>query len=508
MDKILIIDFGSQYAQLIARRVREFGVYCELIPYDTPQDYIINFSPKAIIFSGSPSSVTQPNAPYIPEIIFDLNIPLLGICYGMQTMAHQLGGKVETTKSQAEYGNTQTIITSTLDLLSDLSNPINVWMSHEDQVTILPPNFTNYAHTINTKFATMANLEKRWYGAQFHPEVTHTKEGTTVLHNFVFKIAECSATWTANHILEDIAKKIQNQVQDNKVLLALSGGVDSSVVAALLNKIIPNQLVCIFVDTGLLRLNEGDQVMETFAQNLNIQVIRVNAQDRFFNSLQNITDPEIKRKVIGKLFIDIFTEEASKLQNNIKFLAQGTIYSDVIESNKKHTIKSHHNVGGLPDNLQFELIEPIKHLFKDEVKQLGTLLNLPDKIIYRHPFPGPGLGIRILGEVKPKYVSILQKADNIFIQTLIKYNYYNKTNQAFAVFLPIKSVGVTGDNRKYEYVITLRAVDTTDYMTASWSKLPYDLLEEVSSRIVNEVNNVSRVVYDITGKPPATIEWE
>ena len=518
-DKILILDFGSQYSQLIARRIREIGVYCELLPYDVSSHFIEKFKPNGIILSGGPDTVNQTNSARAPDIVFELNVPLLGICYGMQTMAVQLGGDARSAE-KAEYGFAQIRARNHSSLLNNISDKINsdghglldVWMSHGIEVTKLPSGFKLIASTDNCEIAGFANEKINYYGLQFHPEVTHTKQGINILERFVTDICQCKRNWTTENIIENLTKEIINQVGDNKVLLGLSGGVDSSVVAVLLHQAIGNQLTCVFVDNGLLRLNEGEEVMKTFADNIGVKVIRANAQQYFYNNLSKENDPESKRKIIGRAFIDIFTQEAQKLID-IKFLAQGTIYPDVIESagadsGKAKVIKSHHNVGGLPENMQFELVEPLKALFKDEVRTIGVKLGLPEKMLYRHPFPGPGLGVRILGEVKEEYVDILRRADYIYMEELNKHDLYNKVNQAFAVFLPVKSVGVTGDERRYEFVIALRAVETVDFMTARWARLPYDFLDHVSNRIMNEISRVSRVVYDISGKPPATIEWE
>ncbi len=526
-DKIMIIDFGSQYTQLIARRVREAGVYCEIFHHETDPEKIKNFQAKAIILSGGPESVTQNQAPVIPDIIFKLSLPILGICYGMQALAIQLGGKVESSVNQREFGHAALTIPAVApaNLLfnavcdhvdSEGQSVLDVWMSHGDKVTALPPNFVALAQSHHAPISAMGNLEKNWYGVQFHLEVTHTHQGMLLLQHFLFDIAQCQKNWTTQNIVEDIITAVREQVGDQKVLLGLSGGVDSSVVAAILHKAIGNKLYCVFVDTGLLRLNEAEQVQSMFDKHLGINLTTVYAKDRYFEALKNIADPEAKRKVIGKLFIDIFEEASKKIstEKQIKFLAQGTIYPDVIESSggagktASHVIKSHHNVGGLPADLNFELVEPIRALFKDEVRKLGLNLGLPYDMVYRHPFPGPGLGVRILGEVTLEAAETLRKADAIFIELLHKYDYYQKVSQAFAVFLPVKSVGVMGDGRVYAPVIALRAVETIDFMTAKWAHLPYELLEEASLRIVNEVQNVSRVVYDISGKPPATIEWE
>ena len=518
-DKILILDFGSQYTQLIARRIREIGVYCELLPYDVSPHFIEKFKPNGIILSGGPDTVSQTDSARAPDIAFELGVPILGICYGMQTMAVQLGGDANSAE-KAEYGFAQVRARNHSELLRDISDEINsaghglldVWMSHGIEVSTLPKDFNLIASTDNCPIAGFANEEKHYYGLQFHPEVTHTKQGKAILERFVTSICKCKKNWTTENIIDDLLKKIKDQVGDNKVLLGLSGGVDSSVVAALLHQAIDDQLTCVFVDNGLLRLNEGDEVMETFTDNMGVKVIRANVQKYFYDKLSNENDPENKRKIIGRAFIDIFNQEAQKLKD-IKFLAQGTIYPDVIESagaasGKAKVIKSHHNVGGLPKDMQFELVEPIKELFKDEVRTIGVKLGLPEKMLYRHPFPGPGLGVRILGQVKEEYANILRRADHIYMEELNKHNLYKKVNQAFAVFLPVKSVGVTGDERRYDFVIALRAVETVDFMTAQWARLPYDFLDHVSNRIMNEISRVSRVVYDISGKPPATIEWE
>jgi GMP synthase (glutamine-hydrolysing) len=518
-DKILILDFGSQYTQLIARRIREIGVYCELLPYDVSPHFIEKFKPNGIILSGGPDTVSQTDSARAPDIAFELGVPILGICYGMQTMAVQLGGDANSAE-KAEFGFAQVRARNHSELLRDISDEINsaghglldVWMSHGIEVSTLPKDFNLIASTDNCPIAGFANEEKHYYGLQFHPEVTHTKQGKAILERFVTSICKCKKNWTTENIIDDLLKKIKDQVGDNKVLLGLSGGVDSSVVAALLHQAIDDQLTCVFVDNGLLRLNEGDEVMETFNDNLGVKVIRADGQKYFYDKLSNENDPENKRKIIGRAFIDIFNQEAQKLKD-IKFLAQGTIYPDVIESagaasGKAKVIKSHHNVGGLPKDMQFELVEPIKELFKDEVRTIGVKLGLPEKMLYRHPFPGPGLGVRILGQVKEEYANILRRADHIYMEELNKHNLYKKVNQAFAVFLPVKSVGVTGDERRYDFVIALRAVETIDFMTARWARLPYDFLDHVSNRIINEIPRVSRVVYDISGKPPATIEWE
>ena len=517
--KILILDFGSQYTQLIARRVREIGVYCELVPYDVNTHFIKKFNPNGIILSGGPDTVVEDNSARAPQLVFDLKVPILGICYGMQTMAVQLGGSAKSA-DKSEFGFAQVRARNHSQLLDQIYDDINskghglldVWMSHGIEVTKLPSGFELIASTENCPIAGFANSDKGYYGLQFHPEVTHTKQGNKILERFVTNICYCEKKWTTENIIEDLIQKIKLQVGKQKVLLGLSGGVDSSVVAILLQKAIGTQLTCVFVDNGLLRLNEGDEVMKTFSENLGVKVIRSNAQQYFFKKLSNESDPELKRKIIGNAFIEIFDQEAKKLKD-IKFLAQGTIYPDVIESagaasGKAKVIKSHHNVGGLPEDLKFDLVEPLKELFKDEVREIGVKLGLPKKMLYRHPFPGPGLGVRILGPVKEEFAEILRLADNIFMEELQNFNLYDSVNQAFAVFLPVKSVGVTGDERRYDYVIALRAVETIDFMTARWSRLPYDFLDHVSNRIMNEISRVSRVVYDISGKPPATIEWE
>ena len=517
--KILILDFGSQYTQLIARRVREIGVYCELVPYDVSSHFIENFDPSGIILSGGPDSVNDEKSARAPNIVFDLEVPILGICYGMQTMAIQLGGDATSAK-KAEFGFAKIRARNHSKLLSGINDEKNsdghelldVWMSHGIEVTKLPSGFELIASTDNCPIAGFANQKKHYYGLQFHPEVTHTKQGIKILERFITDICHCDKKWTTENIINDLIEKVKVQVGKQKVLLALSGGVDSSVVAILLQKAIGHQLTCVFVDNGLLRLNEGDEVMNTFSQNLGVKVIRVNAQQYFYKQLENESDPELKRKIIGNAFIEIFDQEAKKLEG-IKFLAQGTIYPDVIESagaasGKAKVIKSHHNVGGLPEDMQFELVEPLKELFKDEVREIGVKLGLSQKMLYRHPFPGPGLGVRILGEVKEEFAEILRCADHIFMEELKNQNLYDKVDQAFAVFLPIKSVGVTGDERRYDFVIALRAVETVDFMTARWARLPYDFLDHVSNRIMNEIYRVSRVVYDISGKPPSTIEWE
>ncbi|WP_219704122.1 glutamine-hydrolyzing GMP synthase [Marinomonas lutimaris] len=517
--KILILDFGSQYTQLIARRVREIGVYCEVRAFDMEDQDVIDFDPKGIILAGGPESVPEPGSPRAPEAVFTLGVPVFGICYGMQTMAEQLGGKVQGSEIR-EFGYAQIRKHEGPALFDEIQDHIanngvallDVWMSHGDKVIEMPEDFTLMASTDSCPIAAMANEAKKFYGVQFHPEVTHTLQGGRILSRFIVDICGCDTLWTPANIAQDAIERMQEQVGDKKVLLALSGGVDSSVVAALLHKAIGDQLTCVFVDNGLLRLNEGDQVMKMFADNMGVKVIRVDAEDLFLGKLAGENDPEKKRKIIGNTFIEIFDEESSKL-DGIDFLAQGTIYPDVIESaasktGKAHVIKSHHNVGGLPDDMKMELVEPLRELFKDEVRKLGLELGLPYDMVYRHPFPGPGLGVRILGEVKKEYADILRRADAIFIEELRRSGWYDKTSQAFAVFLPVKSVGVVGDGRRYEYVVALRAVETIDFMTARWAHLPYELLETVSGRIINEIEHISRVTYDVSSKPPATIEWE
>ncbi len=517
--RILIIDFGSQYTQLIARRVREAGVYCEIWPYDNCEEAIAAHKPAGIILSGGPETVTAEHTPRAPQTVFELGVPVLGICYGMQTMAAQLGGKVESSDKH-EYGYAQVRARHHSKLLQNIEDHtssdgyglLDVWMSHGDRVTELPSGFQVICETDNAPLAGMADEERNFFGLQFHPEVTHTRQGGRIIGHFLFEICGCEALWNPAGIIEDSIRQMQEQVGDGEVVLGLSGGVDSSVVAALLHQAIGDRLTCIFVDNGLLRLHEGDQVMATFAEHMGVKVIRVDAEERFLSALKGEADPEKKRKIIGNLFIDIFEEEAGKLKG-AEFLAQGTIYPDVIESagaksGKAHVIKSHHNVGGLPDYMKLQLVEPLRELFKDEVRKIGMELGLPYEMVYRHPFPGPGLGVRILGEVKKEYADLLRLADDIFITELRNHDLYDKVSQAFAVFLPVKSVGVVGDARRYEYVVTLRAVETVDFMTARFAQLPFDFLELVSRRIINEVTGISRVAYDISGKPPATIEWE
>ena len=518
-DRILILDFGAQYTQLIARRVRELGVYCEIHPWDITDAEVVAFAPRGIILSGGPESVTDAEPPRAPMAVYSLGVPVLGICYGMQTMAHQLGGRVAPAAAR-EFGYAEVTAINPCRLLDHIEDRrdasgravLDVWMSHGDRVEALPEGFVATASTSHAPFAAMSDERRRFYGVQFHPEVTHTRQGTRIIERFVREICGCAALWSVGNIIEDAIERVRAQVGNGQVLLGLSGGVDSSVVAALLHRAIGDQLVCVFVDHGLLRLNEGDQVMRTFADHLGVRVIRVDAEERFLRELAGVTDPEQKRKIIGKTFIEVFEEEAKKL-TDVQFLAQGTIYPDVIESagartGKAHVIKSHHNVGGLPAQMRLKLVEPLRELFKDEVRKLGVELGLPREMVYRHPFPGPGLGVRILGEVRKEYADLLRRADAIFIEELRRHDLYDKTSQAFAVFLPVRSVGVMGDGRKYEYVIALRAVETVDFMTAHWARLPYEFLDHVSRRIVNEVAGISRVVYDISGKPPATIEWE
>jgi len=518
-DRILVVDFGSQYTQLIARRVREAGVFCEIFPFDSAEAAVAEHRPAGIILSGGPETVTAEHTPRAPQMVFDLGVPVLGICYGMQTMAAQLGGAVAPSRAH-EYGYARVRARHHSPLLRDIEDHtspegyglLDVWMSHGDRVETLPPGFHVIAETDNAPLAGMADEERRFYGLQFHPEVTHTRQGKRIIERFLFEICGCEALWTPGQIIEDSIQQVRRQVGNGQILLGLSGGVDSSVVAALLHKAVGDQLTCVFVDNGLLRLHEGGQVMATFAEHMGVHVIRVDAEDRFLAALAGVGDPEQKRKIIGNLFIEVFEEEAAKLEG-VEWLAQGTIYPDVIESaaaksGKAHVIKSHHNVGGLPDTMKLELVEPLRELFKDEVRKIGVELGLPFEMIYRHPFPGPGLGVRILGEVKKEYADLLRQADHIFIEELRSHGLYDKVSQAFAVFLPVRSVGVVGDARQYEYVVSLRAVETVDFMTARFAHLPFDFLDLLSRRIINEVKGISRVVYDISGKPPATIEWE
>ena len=523
--KILILDFGSQYTQLIARRVRETHVYCELHPYDVVDEFIREFNPSGIILSGGPNSVYEEETPKAPQAVFELGVPVLGICYGMQTMAAQLGGKVESGRVR-EFGYAEIRAQGHSPLLRDIQDRVNseghglvdVWMSHGDKVTALPPGFSVIAGNPATPIAGMADETRHFYALQFHPEVTHTPQGKAMLNRFVHDICGCGQDWNMPDYIGEAVEKIKAQVGNDEVILGLSGGVDSSVAAALIHRAIGDQLTCVFVDNGLLRLNEAEQVMETFANHLHMKVVHVDASGEFLKYLEGVTDPEQKRRIIGREFVEVFQREAKKLPQ-AKWLAQGTIYPDVIESagaktKKAHTIKSHHNVGGLPESLHLKLLEPLRELFKDEVRELGVALGLPHDMVYRHPFPGPGLGVRILGAVKREYADLLRRADAIFIEELHATkdadgkSWYDKTSQAFTVFLPVKSVGVMGDGRTYEWVVALRAVQTQDFMTAHWAHLPYELLGKVSNRIINEVRGINRVVYDISGKPPATIEWE
>jgi GMP synthase (glutamine-hydrolysing) len=518
-DKILILDFGSQVTQLIARRIREANVYCEIHPADVDEAFVRDFSPKGIVLSGSHMSAYEESTDRAPMVVFDLGVPVLGICYGMQTMAQQLGGRVEGGHTR-EFGHAEVRARGHTPLLQGIEDHrnadghglLNVWMSHGDKVVEMPAGFTLMASTASCPIAGMADEDRRYYGVQFHPEVTHTAQGEAILRRFVLDICGCRPDWVmTDHVGEAVAK-IRALVGTEEVILGLSGGVDSSVAAALIHRAIGDQLTCVFVDTGLLRLDEGAQVVETFQQHMGMKLIHVDATVRFMGALEGVADPEAKRKVIGREFVHVFQEEAAKLPN-ARWLAQGTIYPDVIESagaktKKAMTIKSHHNVGGLPETLHLKLLEPLRDLFKDEVRNLGLALGLPHGMIFRHPFPGPGLGVRILGEVKQDYADLLRRADAIFIEELRASGWYDRTSQAFAVFLPVKSVGVMGDGRTYEWVVALRAVQTSDFMTAHWAHLPHELLGKVSNRIINEVRGINRVVYDISGKPPATIEWE
>ncbi|MFE8644917.1 glutamine-hydrolyzing GMP synthase [Sphingomonas sp. NCPPB 2930] len=537
-QKILILDFGSQVTQLIARRVREAHVFCEVHSCDVTDDWIRAYAAdgqlKGVILSGSHASVYEDTTDKAPQAVFALGVPVLGICYGMQTMAHQLGGKVEGGHKR-EFGFAAVRARGHTELLRDIADfttdeghgMLNVWMSHGDKVTALPPGFKLMASTDSCPIAGMADEERRFYAVQFHPEVTHTAQGKALLERFVLGICEARADWVMGDYIEEAVEKIRAQVGDEEVILGLSGGVDSSVAAALIHRAIGDQLICVFVDHGLLRLNEGDMVMEMFAGKLHAKVVRVDASETFLNQLAGVSDPEAKRKIIGRGFVDVFKAEAERLKagadgalKGAEWLAQGTIYPDVIESGggkskKAVTIKSHHNVGGLPEQLGLKLLEPLRELFKDEVRELGVALGLPHDMVYRHPFPGPGLGVRILGEVKKEYADLLRQADAIFIEELRNFKdastgktWYELTSQAFTVFLPVKSVGVMGDGRTYDYVVALRAVQTSDFMTADWAELPYALLKKVSGRIINEVRGINRVTYDVSSKPPATIEWE
>jgi GMP synthase (glutamine-hydrolysing) len=510
-ERILVVDFGGQYTQLIARRVREVGVYSEILPWDASPEAIAEVAPKGIILSGGPESVAAAGSPQINDALLAAGAPVLGICYGMQALAAKLGGAVASADHR-EYGYAEVDLTGSDPLLAKLGARLKVWMSHGDRVERLPKGFAAIGSSSNSPFAAMADVERKIYALQFHPEVTHTDHGLEIIRRFVLDICGCAPVWTAKNIVAEHIEQIRATVGRDRVLLGLSGGVDSSVVAALLHEAIGDQLVCVFVDTGLLRLNEGDQVMGVFAKHLGANVIRVDAEKTFLAGLAGVSDPEQKRKIIGGLFVDVFDAEAEKIRD-VKWLAQGTIYPDVIESagsktGKAHLIKSHHNVGGLPERMNLKLLEPLRDLFKDEVRKIGTELGLPPELVGRHPFPGPGLGVRILGEVRKEYADLLRRADDIFIAELRKQGLYDSVSQAFAVFLPVKSVGVMGDGRKYDYVVALRAVETVDFMTARWSRLPYDFLDHVSRRIINEVPGISRVTYDISGKPPATIEWE
>lgn len=517
--RILILDFGSQYTQLVARRIRELGVYCELWAWDVTEAQIRAFNPDGIILSGGPESTTEQNSPRAPQYVFTAGVPVLGICYGMQTMAVQLGGQV-ISSAEREFGYAQVVVQTDSALIhnirdslsSDGKSLLDVWMSHGDKVTAIPKSFVTVARTATCPYAIIADEQKRFYGVQFHPEVTHTHQGLRMLERFVRDICQCEALWTPAKIIDDAIARIRRQVGDDKVILGLSGGVDSSVTAMLLHRAIGKNLTCVFVDNGLLRLNEASQVMEMFGDRFGLNIVHLAAEDRFLTALAGVSDPEAKRKIIGRVFVELFDEEALK-REDVKWLAQGTIYPDVIESaasatGKAHVIKSHHNVGGLPKEMKLGLVEPLKELFKDEVRKIGLELGLPYDMLYRHPFPGPGLGVRVLGEVKKAYCDLLRRADAIFIEELHKADLYNKVSQAFTVFLPVRSVGVMGDGRKFDWVVALRAVETIDFMTAHWAHLPYDFLGYVSNRIINEVNGISRVVYDISGKPPATIEWE
>ena len=516
--RILILDFGAQYTQLIARRVREIGVYCEILPWDCGDDAVRSFGARGVILSGGPESVTDAAPPRSPAAVFELGVPVLGICYGMHTMAAQLGGRVAPA-SHREFGYAKVRRTAPSRLLDGIADEgaadaslLDVWMSHGDRVEALPPGFAAVAATSNAPLAAMADEARRLYGVQFHPEVTHTRSGRAILERFVREICGCDALWDAGNIAADAIARVRDQVGRDRVLLGLSGGVDSSVVAALLHRAIGDALTCVFVDHGLLRLGESDQVMDTFAKHLGIRVIRVDASERFFAALAGEEDPERKRKAIGRLFIDVFEEESRKIEG-VAWLAQGTIYPDVIESagattGKAHVIKSHHNVGGLPERMHLKLLEPLRELFKDEVRRIGLELGLPREMVFRHPFPGPGLGVRILGAVTREHADLLRLADAIYIEELRAHDLYERVSQAMAIFLPVRSVAVMGDGRRYDWVIALRAVETVDFMTAHWARLPYEFLDHVARRIVNEVQGVSRVVYDVSGKPPATIEWE
>jgi GMP synthase (glutamine-hydrolysing) len=518
-DRILILDFGSQVTQLIARRVREAHVYCEVHANDVSADFIREFNPKGIILSGSHMSAYEESNDQASQAVFEAGVPVLGICYGMQTMALQLGGKVEAgTKREFGYAEVRAQgHTKLLEGIEDFKGPegegmLKVWMSHGDKVSVLPEGFKVMCSTASCPIAGMCDEKRGFYAVQFHPEVTHTVKGKEILQRFVLSICQCKPDWVMGDYIAEAVEAIRRQVGDEEVILGLSGGVDSSVAAALIHRAIGDQLTCVFVDNGLLRKNECEQVRETFEKNMGLKLIVNDATDRFMNALAGTTDPEAKRKIIGREFINVFQAEAEKL-TSAKWLAQGTIYPDVIESagaktKKAKTIKSHHNVGGLPETMHLKLLEPLRSLFKDEVRELGVALGLPAEMVYRHPFPGPGLGVRILGEVKREYADLLREADAIFIEELRRAGWYDKVSQAFVVFLPVKSVGVMGDGRTYDWVVSLRSVETSDFMTAKWSELPYELLGRVSNRIINEVKGINRVVYDVSGKPPATIEWE
>jgi GMP synthase (glutamine-hydrolysing) len=518
-QRILILDFGSQYTQLIARRVREIGVYCELWAWDVSEAQIKSFNPNGIILSGGPESVTEVDSPRAPAYVFEAGVPVLGICYGMQTMAEQLGGRVQGSHLR-EFGYAQVELLSSACLFDNIEDHIgqngnaliDVWMSHGDKVMDIPDGFSTIAKTTSCPHAAIVNHEQRFYGVQFHPEVTHTRQGQRILQQFVMDICGCEKRWTPSAIIDDAIARIKTQVGSDRVILGLSGGVDSSVTAMLLHRAIGENLTCVFVDNGLLRLNEGQQVMDMFGSHFGLNIIKVDAEARFLEALAGEHDPEVKRKIIGGEFVKVFDEQSTNLVD-AKWLAQGTIYPDVIESagsatGKAHVIKSHHNVGGLPKDMKMGLVEPLRELFKDEVRKIGLELGLPYDMLYRHPFPGPGLGVRVLGEIKKEYCDLLRRADAIFIDELHNYELYHKVSQAFTVFLPVRSVGVMGDARKYDWVVSLRAVETIDFMTAHWAQLPYDFLGHVSNRIINEIDGISRVVYDISGKPPATIEWE
>jgi GMP synthase (glutamine-hydrolysing) len=517
VERLLVIDFGAQYTQLIARRIREAGVYCEIHPFDAPTQFIRDFGARGVVLSGGPETVTAAATPRIPDVVFDLGVPILGICYGMQALAQQLGGRVQSSQKR-EFGHARIRVEGSSRLLSGLpalaDGELDVWMSHGDKVVELPPEFVRIASTASAPIAAMACEARSIYAVQFHPEVTHTADGALIIRRFARDICGCAGLWTPQNIIADAIAMVRAQVGREKVVLGLSGGVDSSVVAALLSRAIGDQLTCVFVDNGLLRLNERNEVEATFGASnaLDLNLVCVDARQEFLENLRGAVDPEQKRKIIGRTFIDVFDRQAHAIAG-VAWLAQGTIYPDVIESaatkfGKAHVIKSHHNVGGLPDRMKLKLIEPLRELFKDEVRQLGLALGLPEAMVMRHPFPGPGLGVRILGEIHPEYADTLRRADAIFIEELRKSGYYEKVSQAFAVFLPVRSVGVVGDARRYAHVIALRAVETSDFMTARWAQLPYDLIGRVSNRIINEIEDVSRVVYDVSSKPPATIEWE